>query len=512
MEQITKLELLKIISLKNPIENNNFSFLTNYEEIKTLLCHTNEDIMKIFYFIKKNFHQILYDNEENVNISSEVLNKKFYNYFYLVLLITDNKNIINYKYTFEFINELNNLNKENNSQLNNLLYSKIIIDLLNNYKGFSEEDNYEQINHIEEFNKKMAAENIINIKKYNIYLTIDIAKNNIDEIYSQIISQLIFNIKSDNLEYIYDIISKLDLENIDLNKTMVEEICKALDNKINDKMICTIEDLEEKEKIDFYFVLLKFILKNSVYIYQISFLLKTRNNILKMIKSKDKNKIILNNEIFVKENKDRLDYIIKTLTDSEYYFKKFKSIFHFDEKGKNLSNKNNIKNKNEDKYCITKENNQIENFKGEKCTPTESRTLFPLEGLDKNIINKNKESLRLNFAINYKLNNKKDFNKELKNQYNNEFKNEATKINFQKLLYFLKKFNDIIQRKFANKNNLEIELEFQKEEEINNNDIDNFTCKYKLKNLKTIYKDQNILINGLNQGFQSLICDIEYEL
>lgn len=509
MEQISKFKLLNRISLENPIENYNFFFLVNYKEIETLLYQKNEDIMKLFYFNKKNIHQILYNSDEIVNITSKIFKERLCDYFYLILLISDDKYIVNYKYSFDFINELNNFNKKNNYHLDSLLYSKIIIDLINNYKDFcEEEESYkDQICELEKFNKNMIEQNIENIKKYNLNIDLNIFKKNIDDIYVQIINQLISNINNDNFEFIYDMISKIDLENIDLNSMMFREICEVLNNNINDKIISNIKDLEKKDKINFYFFLQKYILKNSVYIYQIPFLLQTRKNILNIIKLHDK--ILLNNDFYFNEYKDRLYYIIKSITDSEYYFKRFKSILHFCQK-EEKTNKNNNNNKNNNDNI--KKINIKENEKKEKNNPTESRTLYSLEDLENNIINNNKESIKQNFVINYNLNAKLDYNKELIKQYNKELINEIAKINFQKIFNFLKKFHEIIQRKFKNNINLEIELEFQKEEDINNNDIDNFTCIYKLKNLNTTYKDQNIFINGLSQGFQTLIYDIEYEL
>ena len=73
------------------------------------------------------------------------------------------------------------------------------------------------------------------------------------------------------------------------------------------------------KKINFYYFLLKDILKEALFIYQISFLLKTRIFIIKLIKS--------NSQIFSffnsLENKvnDKLQYILEVITDSKYYMK-----------------------------------------------------------------------------------------------------------------------------------------------------------------------------------------------
>jgi hypothetical protein len=65
-------------------------------------------------------------------------------------------------------------------------------------------------------------------------------------------------------------------------------------------IIKTEEDLCVEKIINFYYILLNFILKNDIFIYQLQFLLETKKTIIKLIKSNKikNNKIIsLNNKI-----------------------------------------------------------------------------------------------------------------------------------------------------------------------------------------------------------------------
>ena len=88
---------------------------------------------------------------------------------------------------------------------------------------------------------------------------------------------------------------------------------------IKNLLIINQYDLLDTKKISFYYILFKYIIKNPIYIYQIPLLLIIRKNII----------LIINNKFsqlsyYVKENiKQKVDYIIKFITDSEYYYKKY---------------------------------------------------------------------------------------------------------------------------------------------------------------------------------------------
>ena len=99
---------------------------------------------------------------------------------------------------------------------------------------------------------------------------------------------------------------------------MFDKLLKLLNNNknnITEYLILNEGDLYNKKKINFYYILLKFVFKNSIYIYHISALLSTRKLILRNIKS---NKILYNN---IEENdNDKFEDIIKKLVDSKYYY------------------------------------------------------------------------------------------------------------------------------------------------------------------------------------------------
>ena len=307
--------LSKSLGIKNDPLNN---LLKDYKQIIYLLGQNIQNIFNYFFFAKNKIHKILYEEEEFINIQFDETKNNLAFQFYLNLLINDNLNIQNYSYSFDFIIKINNIQKEINGNLKSIFFSKFIIDLIKNYKQLDEYsgDEEEKQNKLE--NIQYKYETII--EKNTSYL---IENNNnmktkkVDEIYSEIINSLIIKEKLENYEYAYDIMKQLDLENIDITLTMFERLEKILKEDkeyIKKYVIKKKEDLYNEKTINFYYILLKFILKNSIYIYEIPFLLNIRKKILNIIKS---DKIIYDN---MKDNKNKLEYIIKIMADSKYYF------------------------------------------------------------------------------------------------------------------------------------------------------------------------------------------------
>jgi hypothetical protein len=389
------------------------------------------------------------------------------------------------------------------------------VALINNYKNFSEEDNRQKqiyINSIEisninfiENNSKILKEYKINLNDYKVY--------NIDYIYGQIIKKIILNHDFEDYQNIYDIIKDLDLENIDINKYLFDELRKILDNDIiNDKQFKNKEDFNKKYVINFYYILLKFILKNPVFIYNIRFLCDSRKKIIQIIKSPEK--IILHSNKDFIEYKERLYFIIKALTDSEYYYNIF-----VNKVISNIKKEDNFISKDQKRgpYNDNIKQNKIFN---DNCQLTETTTTANTinEIITKNIIDYENSSIKNSFDFNYSLikfkNEDNNLNKII--EKDNYFERKYMFMNLKKIVKFINNLNNILQRDFGSNFNsdkdLEINLHFTIEKQNKNNNIYNITCIYCLKKLNSKYKDENILINGLSDGFQALLCDIQYEL
>ena len=110
----------------------------------------------------------------------------------------------------------------------------------------------------------------------------------------------------------------MDLEHINIGTIILNSLKETLD-KNNDFMkqylVEREEDLYNETKINFYYILFKFILKSSIFLYHIPFLVETRNIILNLIKFHKISYDELKGEIEVK-----LKFVLEAFSDSEHYF------------------------------------------------------------------------------------------------------------------------------------------------------------------------------------------------
>ena len=321
----TKLNLFYNIFRQLPIEINNNNYISklvsNYQDILKILKN-DDQIIKILYFNKDNIHNILYKSDEIIKIkNAEKLS--FSELFYLTLLIMDNDEIINYSYTINDLYEINifQRNISDNSILKKIITSKIIIKLIKNHRESEEYKNYNEspLESIEKENKNIISNNI-----YKFENLFDLnKKDNLEEIYIKILNYLNKFTKKEFNEKVYnEIINELELESIDITKNMFDSLYNILNiesENIKNLLIINQYDLIDNKKVSFYYILFKYIFKNQIYIYQIPLLLKIRKNIIIMINNKF-NQL----SIHVKENiRQKMEYIIKIITDSEYYYKKY---------------------------------------------------------------------------------------------------------------------------------------------------------------------------------------------
>ena len=192
----------------------------------------------------------------------------------------------------------------------------------------------------------------------------------IDVIYAEIIQSLIFQKKFEDYEFSNNILTQLELKSIDITSNIFNNIKNILDNKnnncISNYLISKESDLFDAKKINFYYILLYFILKNSVFVYEINFLLKTRIFFVKLINAKSDIFSSYDARNMNANLKKRLDYIFEILLDSNYYIQKYISlklnecdsdiiepeVIDEEESDKAISNENSI-----DEESIKEENN-----------------------------------------------------------------------------------------------------------------------------------------------------------
>ena len=304
---------IEIANNKDPVSN----LISNYEELEKIIRNnTKGQITKFFYFNKNKINNILYEEDEVIFLEYNEENKNFEFYFYLTLLIKENPNILNYEYSIEYVYKLHQENKDKNkNKLNQIIKAKFIIELANEYK--LDNDLYDNDNDNEEGKKlgEIIDSNIENIETNNdninvlndLGVKLDIIKFisfPIDKLYSEIIFGLIKTLKFGDYNYAIDIIiNQLNLDKIDITENMYNNIGLFLDNKeneliMNNYIIKEEKDLNNDIKINFSYILIKYILKNDYYINNLKFI----NDLKASLKN------ILN------QNKD----ILKTVDNNKY--------------------------------------------------------------------------------------------------------------------------------------------------------------------------------------------------
>ena len=328
-------ELLQfILKQKEELISNDkdFKLLSNCEELMNSILEVNkepnENIFKFIYSFKTVIHSsILYEEEKNINTNILYLKKQFDEFYYLDRLIMDKVEMFNYEYNYNFIktiNEFFKLNNNNYSSLQKIVTSKILLDTINNYSDNNnniEANNEEDINNIKKEIDNIINDNISIFKELNL----DINEDNIksiknDEIYCDIIISLIKHNKFGNYNYLNSLMSEMDLEHINIGTIILTPLLEILDEKnnyIKQYLIKSKNDLKNETKINFYYILFKFILKSPILMYQITFLVETRNRILNMVKIKNISYNNLNNDIM-----ERLIYVLERFVDSDYYLRK----------------------------------------------------------------------------------------------------------------------------------------------------------------------------------------------
>ena len=313
------IELIKLAGLKNKKEYE--KTLINIDCLEKKFNLQKLEIVKLYYANRSSIHKILYNLNTiiRLNYNNEIEERNLAYYFYLLLLIRDDDTIINYSYSIEYIKKaIESLTIGNKDKYYDLVISKIINELINNYKGLDEyECNSKEI-------EKMENENNERINEITKELKIsyeEFKNKKIDEIYSNIILSLIKKNKFEDYDYTYNIIKQLDLESIDITKKIFEDIDYILKNDENIKkryQISNIEDLYDDKKLNFYNILLKYILKNSLYIYTIDYLSQIKHIILKIINSNQSSF-----DKFKSENINRkieLNKFLELILGSKYYY------------------------------------------------------------------------------------------------------------------------------------------------------------------------------------------------
>ena len=479
------------------------------------VSNRSSNFTKSFNFNKRCIHSILYKYEEMIKIDANIQINNLPSFiFYLASLIEDNKFIINYMYNLDFIKRILHLKK--NNYLYNIINSKITQILLFNYKGLEIEDEErfeKEIKKIELENKNVLDNNIPLLKENNISLSeSDIMEGDIEMIYIKIIISLIKSEKLSDINYMNEIISSLNLEYIDLTKNMFDTLKEELNSNedfFKQYNILKLNDLLNVNIINFHYFLLKYILKSSIYIYQIPFLSRTRKNIINLIKS--------NNVPNLENLEKQIKYVIQQYLDFPYYY-------DFDTKKKENERAEYEKNNKQTQSNAYDKNTTNNDKKSTKYMNDNSSKFSENEKMPQNINNNhsNEEIIIQRQILNYSIFilhtnekgkdpyiifdkitiGKKNIN--ITNIFLKMKKQRISDANFSKFWEFLEKFKEKLKNEFKNNYCLRIKLLFQNENEKSNLLFDkkeyNISCKYyfysPIDNSEITFKTENILNNN----------------
>ena len=343
-----KLAIQKLL-LKHSIDMTYYgnNLLENTPEfINKILNSVEKEKFPFLFLYSRQIHKILREIEKIINITDEHIDvKEHYSLFYICYLINYEKEIINYSYEDDFINNIYEMLKNEPQKDHNrfkLFLSYIMLQILViNYKSL---DNYEESEKLKEIEDEIEDhQNKFNNELKDYILDEDSTMQNIEDIYSKTFMFLIKNKKIEDYEYSINILEQMDMKNIELSNKMFEEIKNIFETESNkdyfeDFKITKYQDLINPKLINFYFILFAYILKQSIYIYYIPFLNENRTSVINILKNDYYN--IISHE-FNKEEKDlknRQKFILKRFLDSEYLINLYQVLSKLCEVSKFFSN------------------------------------------------------------------------------------------------------------------------------------------------------------------------------
>ena len=252
---------------------------------------------------------------ENFDLISQV---------YLNLLIEDDPDVINYKCPFKLIEKLYYLQtkEEKSNNFRAIILAKIILTLMDNNEQNEDLDSKEKpekkFSEFKKYNKDLIDANKELLEKYGLTPN-DILSKKMDEIYLAIIKHLIIKKQLNESENTIKLLESINIESFDITKTIFDGVKIILDNEnyIKKYEIIRFEHIFDKDIISFYYVLFRYILKNKVNIYQITFFCNARTKVINLIK---KNVASLKENLGGFSYKDKVEYVLKYFMFFKYYY------------------------------------------------------------------------------------------------------------------------------------------------------------------------------------------------
>ena len=300
--------------------------IENYANIKSILENKGINIFEYLYLNKERIHIILYNEDENITINSEMM-KKFSDYYYLYFLIRAEE-LLNYKYEYGFLSELKEKVNIEKSPIKKIIFSKILLCLIKNFNEIYGDEFGDKCEEMEEDCKNWINSEKHSLKKYNINLDLDKLADDgveIDDIYINILISLIKNNKLNDSQDTLNILSELEIKDLRLNKKIYNGLKPIFnENDLKKYLISSYSDLINNEIITFYRMLFVYILKSSDYIFNIQFFIDLRTKIIGLVKT---NIGILCNDLKKGKSQDniiKLEEVLPYFINLESYKQRYK--------------------------------------------------------------------------------------------------------------------------------------------------------------------------------------------
>lgn len=541
LEEINNKNEKDKINLTDPI----LGFIENYKNIESILTKKDINIFEYLYLNRVQIHRILYKDDENIPITSEMMTK-FSDYYYLYFLIRE-EDTLNYKYEFELISKLYEILITAETSIKKIIYSKILLCFIKNYLEIGEEDNDDKCEDIESKCKEFINSEKKNLKEFNINLNLDKLDEDsigIDDIYTNIIISLIKNNRLNNSSETLNILNDLDIKNLRINKKIFTNLNNFLIKENLEKYLITkYYDLLNEDIIMFYRMLFIYIFKSSDYIYFIPYLFDLRKKIIELIKS---NIQVFNYDLRKGKSQDNIIMLKEVLSyfiEQDYYIEQSKIAR---ENEKKLVSINNSKksygvgsnNPSNSGAVPNSDNNSYYNSSSAK-NPFDTSSYLNKDSINPNSFEYNNNEQEQNdikkeeqYQIMYKstfnlvLERKKgekvasityksikfgiDENPEKKQSLeindikSNSSHNETLNINYQKFIAFLENIENELKSGYNSEKPINIEIKFslQNSYSVNNANY-NLTCNYIIndKSLKeNNFIDEDFLNNTSHDG------------
>ena len=322
LEDINNKDEKEKIKIIDPVQES----IENYANIKSILEKEGINIFEYLYLNKERIHIILYNEDENITINSEMM-KKFSDYYYLYFLIRAEE-LLNYKYEYGFLSELKEKVNIQKSPIKKIIFSKILLCLIKNFNEIYGDEFGDKCEEMEEDCKNWINSEKYSLKKYNINLDLDKLADDgveIDDIYINILISLIKNNKLNDSQDTLNILSELEIKDLRLNKKIYNGLKPIFnENDLKKYLISSYSDLINNEIITFYRMLFVYILKSSDYIFNIQFFIDLRTKIIGLVKT---NIGILCNDLKKGKSQDniiKLEEVLPYFINLESYKQRYK--------------------------------------------------------------------------------------------------------------------------------------------------------------------------------------------